>query len=125
MLRKYIAFGVAAVAAAMLATSALADFETQQYYNNSNGLAGNTIKTSGWNYWQTNRVWRPASIDVAHCAALWFNNNQGVYYIGYDDDCVTNPFAIHSSQGYSQGECWNQESYTVAPWTCQVYNWNA
>ncbi len=116
---KYALMLAALVAAATIALPASAAYETQKYFDGA--MPYRTTTNSGWNYWKTNRLWRPSGKFVA----LHFNNNNGVYWLGYEENLYDNPFTIYGAYGYSRGWCDNLEWHMVDPFTCQVFNWYA
>lgn len=73
---------------------------------------------SGYNYWQTNKMWRPSG-----SASIYYFNASGV--VGYYSSPTDNPLVVHGSYGYSDGFCENDTGSSMSSVTCQDYNWNA
>lgn len=75
---------------------------------------------SGWNYWQTDRVWRPFG---EYFALYFLNSVPGLH--GYQINGTNNPFTIYGSFGYDRGACKDVEGNGASPVTCQVYTYYA
>jgi hypothetical protein len=75
--------------------------------------------TSGSNYWQANRVWRPTGF----LYWLVFQNSAGPH--GAQSNRTDNPFTIVGSWGYDKGQCIydSSNSGTANPTTCQIYTY--
>jgi hypothetical protein len=99
-------------------------FTTCQYYNGTMpAYAGGSCcvafnADSGYNYWQTNKMWRPSG-----SASIYYFNASGV--VGYYSSPTDNPLVVHGSYGYSDGFCENDTGSSMSSVTCQDYNWNA
>ena len=106
------------LACAAAAVAAVPSSATIAKYHDSY-LPAFATADSGWNYWETNRLWRPAG----NLADLWFSNQYGDF-LGYDASYV-NPFTIYGPYGYSRSWCGNAEAYLVSPFTCQAYTYRA
>ena len=78
-------------------------------------MTGNQIAFSGYNYWQTNKVWRP----IGNWFTVAFHNSTGDW--GHQRSRDLNPVVATGPYGYSQGWCYNDSGNTVSPVTCAVY----
>jgi hypothetical protein len=75
---------------------------------------------SGWNYWQTDRVWRNAG---EWFALFYLNSVPGEH--GYQIDASHNPFTVYGSFGYDKGACKDIGGNGASPTTCNVYTYHA
>lgn len=90
----------------------------QKYFDGA--MQPGEAKSSGWNYWQTNRVWRPIGEGFQ---LAFLNSVPGYHGAQYNED--RNPFTIYGNWGYSRGDCWDFELHGANPVTCQVYTYIA
>jgi hypothetical protein len=72
-----------------------------------------------YNYWFTNKMWRP----TPNYASIYWTNSAGLQD---PFSCVNcNPLRRAGSWGYDRAWCSNLEDWYVGPTKCQVFNWNA
>lgn len=74
--------------------------------------------SSSWNYWYTNKMWRP----IGYWAAVYYYNSAGV--VGYVQSSSDNPIVTRGSYGYDSAYCENDSGGSLPNVTCEVYNWN-
>lgn len=80
-------------------------------------MTGHQIAYSGYNYWTTNKVWRPIGYEFC----LGFTHTDGSD-AGQGCNASQNPFAISGSYGYVKARCFNYTTSLVSPVTCQTSN---
>jgi hypothetical protein len=100
---------IAVLAASAWVGVALADYN----YVDAQTMSPEQDLTSGYNYWTTNRIWRPAGNDFC----VWFDGHAAEVC-----NTTSNPFATSGSFGYTTGTCSSAAVSDVSPVTCRVYS---
>lgn len=78
----------------------------------SGAMSPGSSAGSGWNYWSSNTMYRPANNPVT----LWFSNSVGAHQV--TSNYADNPFQITGSWGYDQAWCQSNTNVTLSPTTC-------
>jgi hypothetical protein len=95
-------------------------YSTDQYAGPNQTFLPWQGRLSYWNYWKTNRVWRPVGNPFS---AYYLNEVPGRHGLVFNTS--RNPFESYGPFGYSQGGCDNETGNYVNSVTCQVYSWYA